>query len=495
MKQSTTPARRPRALPSMGYGFMVVFMFGVSGAKMLSSDTNQLYWMFHTRIFVEYLVYHVIAGVALGAVYYGLSRVMNDRVWRITRFLCIGWIVANAFMILAYKVSNRLFGPESLTEFFPHTDILVLFSGLPFAFLPRLSEFTGTLLRAAGKLLAPLPVVLLIFLANSPQYALVTQPPPPAVDAPAKPAPVLLIVMDCLDIDRTTNDPDMMRRFPNLSSLAQQGTVFTDTRTPGLRTHLSMPAILFQDRRVGLSGPNEYALSDGTQTPLEDLPTWFDMVARDGDFRVLLGFHIDYYKLVGERVDWLRSPNDHYVALSESFAENLRSHAFTFAYPTRVPLLSDSAYVTEFYNDRWAHLAQSGHDSCMLALRNYGPALVGVFHTVLPHLPYLFDADGYRPQPDLPEDELYAQNLEYGDKQLGEMFAELRRQGLWDSATIIVTGDHGYPWAQEGRNPPLVIKLPGQAVGRVCAEETWTCDIAKWLHKQPEFTALRPPLN
>ena len=449
-------ATRPRPLPTLGYAFMVMFMFGISGAKMLASGQNQLFWLFHVRIYIEYLVYLGVGALLLTGVYLGLSRVTSDRYWQLFRYLCIGWICANIVMIAAFKVSNQLFGPRSLLDALPYPDVAVLLLGLPFALLPRFSELAAKVLRAVAKVIAPLPVILLFYFASVPQYQIVIEEPPAAPAAPAEPAPVLLIVMDSLDRARTTDDIEVLRRFKNLNALAESGTVFSDSRTPGTRTHLSMPAILYQNREVQLVAPNEHALvSNGEALPIDDLPTWFDLVGRADDVRVLIGFHIDFKKIVGDRVDWLQSPSDRYATMSEGFLPNLRSHAYIFGLPTRVPLLSDSDFVQQFYDDRWASITDSTHSSCMTALRKYAPSMVAVFHMVLPHRPWIFDANGRRPVPDLPEDELYRQNLDYADKQLGQMFEELRTKGLWDASTIIVTGDHGYPWAVEGRPPPL----------------------------------------
>lgn len=495
MTEAAAPNRRhPRPLPTFGYAFMVVFLFGVSGAKVLTNEENQMFWLFHTGIFVEYLAYHAAAALLLGTLYLGASRVANDRAWLVVNRFVVGWIIANIAMIVAFKGVNRIVGSYSLLEILPMPDLVVMAAAVPFVFLPRLALHAGRLLRLGAKLFAPLPLVLLVGLARAPQYRVEYQDPPPAPPSPARPAPVLMLVMDALDRARTTDDPAMMRRFANLEALASHATVFTDSRTPGLRTHLSMPAILYQDRDVKMTGPNQYALvRDGQNLPLRQIPSWYELVGREGDFKVMLGFHIDYHAIVGDRVDWLRSPGDRYVPLAESFLGNMRSHAYILTTASWVPLLSTSDYTRQFYDDRWALLVQDVQASCMTALRMYGPSLVGVFHMVLPHPPFVFNADGRRPTPDLPDDELYAQNLEFADRLLGELFDELRRQELWDAATIIVTGDHGFPWAVQGRQPPLIIKLPGQIQGRIVAEESWTCDIAAWLHRQPEFTALRPP--
>ena len=67
---------------------------------------------------------------------------------------------------------------------------------------------------------------------------------------------------------------------------------------------------------------------------------------------------------------------------------------------------------------------------------------------------------------------LYDANLRWADHNLGEVRSVLEAAGLWDSALVIVTSDHGEAFWQHGRwghndhlfdeqlKVPLVVKLP-----------------------------------
>jgi arylsulfatase A-like enzyme len=72
----------------------------------------------------------------------------------------------------------------------------------------------------------------------------------------------------------------------------------------------------------------------------------------------------------------------------------------------------------------------------------------------------------------------YAGEIRWTDEHLGRFFALLKRHGLWDDALVIVTADHGEEFFEHGEkghknnlhaetvHVPLIVKYPGQRVGR-----------------------------
>jgi hypothetical protein len=113
------------------------------------------------------------------------------------------------------------------------------------------------------------------------------------------------------------------------------------------------------------------------------------------------------------------------------------------------------------------------------------PHKVFVMHNMLPHVPMTFDADGrYARTRPWSIDTLQGE-LRFVVAELGALFARLRELGVFDSALIVVTGDHGHLICSDdaGRpgpedfadgaaaggnfrppcmyNPALLIKLPG----------------------------------
>jgi arylsulfatase A-like enzyme/uncharacterized membrane protein YbhN (UPF0104 family) len=105
-----------------------------------------------------------------------------------------------------------------------------------------------------------------------------------------------------------------------------------------------------------------------------------------------------------------------------------------------------------------------------------------------PHDPYFrhpYDGAGYsraaHPNPRLEEADtlraLYDGEVTYWDRQFGALIRELRRRGLYDEATILVTSDHGEEFGEHNGfwhgttlydeivRLPLLVKLPGGRLG------------------------------
>jgi len=89
---------------------------------------------------------------------------------------------------------------------------------------------------------------------------------------------------------------------------------------------------------------------------------------------------------------------------------------------------------------------------------------------------------------------LYDGEIAYGDAQLGELVAELRRRHLYDNTLMVVLSDHGEEFLEHGTfghghslynellRVPLVVKLPGPSRGgQVRAQPVQLIDFVPWL--------------
>jgi len=99
-------------------------------------------------------------------------------------------------------------------------------------------------------------------------------------------------------------------------------------------------------------------------------------------------------------------------------------------------------------------------------------------HLYDPHAPY--DAPGARSQVTAASKrEAYEAEVQYVDRELARLVAELKRRDLWDELVVVVTSDHG-EGLDDGREPthgyfvddttmrvPLLIREPGRAPARV----------------------------
>lgn len=107
-------------------------------------------------------------------------------------------------------------------------------------------------------------------------------------------------------------------------------------------------------------------------------------------------------------------------------------------------------------------------------------------HFYEPHYPYV---------PPFPyssrfRDHPYDGEIAYVDKQLGDLFAALKKDGLWDRIVVLVAGDHGEALYEHGERMhsqlayqstlrvPLLIKARGGKAGTVVREPVTLADVA-----------------
>ncbi len=139
---------------------------------------------------------------------------------------------------------------------------------------------------------------------------------------------------------------------------------------------------------------------------------------------------------------------------------------------------------------RWGRVERRGmdvsqHAEDWLSAHPAGPHFVWV-HFFDPH-------DPYEPPPPYSEtykDRLYDGEIAYADSALGNFIAYLQKRGWYDSALIMVVGDHGEGLGEHGENThgvflydstthvPLIVKLPGeQSAGKEITAQVRTTDI------------------
>lgn len=222
-----------------------------------------------------------------------------------------------------------------------------------------------------------------------------------------------------------------------------------------------------------------------------------------------------------QRGTW-RSFDDQRFA--RSLLRNRMREALTIFPDTTLPLLVDSivSFIGAF--DAYLHAANNPYDSMRVhaAIPNLlaaapGPAFVWA-HTMPPHAPYLPPASTRHrllPAGDLEQwHEFMAENVPYraraqpvvdkhrlryresimaADDALGRLLGELQRLGRLERALVIVTADHGESFERNfigHAGPllhdavihiPLIVKLPGQTLGRVVSQPVSQADLAPTL--------------
>lgn len=287
---------------------------------------------------------------------------------------------------------------------------------------------------------------------------------------PSDEAPVFIFVFDELSYAVLADGPQIdAEAYPNLATIADDGAWFTNATTNYFHTTFVVPKLFagasaltgdYQVRLYGQYGYVESLMYDGCgveytcrgQAHLASQNTG----ALFGDLLVRTA-----YQAAPDFLD---------------FALNPPIAAATDALGTAPPS-ADRLGIHTFTEEQWDEFMGD-----VGAERSAGRAYF--VHLLLPHEPFVFGEDGSVVSSG--EDvtfydgdaepaavyERYSEQTRYLDSLMGEFLARLKDEGLYDEATIIITGDHGLrreslkselpiEMTTETAQVPLIIKAPG----------------------------------
>lgn len=352
-------------------------------------------------------------------------------------------------------------------------------------------------------------------LAISPPQWVVAAPSPDAAKTEVPRPDVILITLDALsaiDADICSDAPSLM---PQLQALARQSTCYT-------RLYASS----------NFTTPTTSSLETGT-LPWTHLATQISAKVAPPFQRHTLAqaLHDSGYRTYTSTDNQLASVRQrgtqsaymqHAISPSDLLRDRFRA-ALTLWPQSSVPMLVDSALSFLGAFDMLWHAQTSPFDSDRMLARVHAflnepaqgsPAYVWV-HSMPPHSPYLpppstkyrllprgelerwsdFMGDNvpYAPelQPRVDKHRLrYRESIMATDEAVGRLLAELQRAGRLDKALLIISADHGEsfekgflghagPKLHEAVvRVPLIVKLPGQTLGRVETMPVSQADIA-----------------
>lgn len=290
----------------------------------------------------------------------------------------------------------------------------------------------------------------------------------PSTDRPSRADPVFIIVFDELGRDVLMRGSEIDReRFPNISALASDSVWFTDATTPYGETCEAFPALL-TGRPSGPGACRAFVLRDSEASVLRELRSLYTVSVYGGYLKDCLSIDLDLCH--GPSVLPGRYPQElllqHYLPLSVRVG----------------PLGELFGRLSPFTREVWSEF---------MADIEPGAARGRVYfvHLLLPHSPFAYDADGrlrqsaweyfYQgPDSDPRVYENYRRQVQYVDGLIGQFIMRLKERGLYETSTVIITGDHGpralHPvapalegTAAEAPNIPLIIHAPGLGPARV----------------------------
>ncbi len=289
---------------------------------------------------------------------------------------------------------------------------------------------------------------------------------------------VYLFIFDEWSYQRSFNGRRLLPQFSHLQQFADQAMVFHSAQAPSTNTATAVPSILYQTglhfrsgKQIGFQGKEFY--------PLNHAKSIFHHAKGMGLFTAMIGSAMPFGEILRDTVDLCRSINE-YKRFGDDLLGVAQYHLLTTALLLPAPLLHyERTLIADYFFNKFRVLSIGAtHDLAATIMKNQGLPTFAVFHYMIPHLPYIFTAEGGHKDflkvyadNDLPG---YYDNLAYTDKMIGEIIATLRAANKYDESLIIFTSDHGWRfdpgydpnewrlWALKMRHVPLFIKLPFQ---------------------------------
>lgn len=332
----------------------------------------------------------------------------------------------------------------------------------------------GRWLRRLLILVSPVSLVVLASLAASAARTGVSvrvdREPTAAATVERVCAPVLALLFDELSFYYVYDLDDNIRtELPALSRFGSHATHYLSVAAPGRETLDALPSFLAARRVREIEVRTEGLRERGEESEL--LP--FDASRPDGLFGTarrlgfrteMAGYYLAYCEMLALVVDVCRSRSFYNVSSAGGFSlvDPIRTTLILWPRQSPFGLLKHPPFAR--------HQRAMVEELIAFARRpiQRRPPTFRFVHFSIPHLPFVFDVEGYDPPFDplvtAPDDE-YVQQVQYVDRLVGELLDALRGAGVYDETTVVVLADHGYRFGGRERDPlqiPFMVKLSGQ---------------------------------
>lgn len=366
-----------------------------------------------------------------------------------------------------------------------------------------------------------LPVVLVLFLFTSDTSRLIWETPGEEISAShvAKPAPIVLLVLDELPLASLMDHDGHINRalFPNFARLADQGTWYRNAFSDSIATTQSLPAIL--TGRLGERGQSPTAVDypENLFTLLADahemhVIEWVtDMCPEDlcpdfaGRAPARFASLLQDVLVVYGHLTLPEAARERLPSIDNSWTGFLGQ--IDVVTGTRVPVSGLPVPEPDLRSEwiDWVQRLSNG-------ISRGAPPTLHFAHLQAPHVPWQVNPSGThyeRPEdytevegvegnghwtsrsaPALLGFQRHLYQLGFLDTMMGRLFEALDSTGTWDEAMVIVVADHGASfepgehrrWPFEDNRDdlyrvPMLIKYPGQTSGEVVDEPAFGIDI------------------
>lgn len=456
----------------LGFALTALFFYPLA----LAFDADSYYLLWRSRDLAEVAVALAVLTLLLSAVLFALwprsGRAATLALMAIA-MLPLASFAAGALRQLPFDDGAMVAAWENgvLRRALPAALVGLLTFGL--VFRPRAFE---RWFRRLLILVSPISLVVMVsFIASAPQtdpiVSVERAPGAAAGTVEAACAPVLALLFDELSFSYLYDEAGSVHPdFPELRRVVSNATEYLSVTAPGRETLNSLPSFLaarhLRDIEVHEEGLRELA-ADGRLVPFNaTTPDGLFATARGLGFTTeMAGFYLPYCDLLGGLVDACHSRSFYNLSSADEDFSLVDPVLTTLVlWPRQFPfgLLKNPPFAVlqrELVEDAAAFARRP-----MQATR----PVFRLVHFSVPHLPFVFDADGYNPPFDplrTAPDERYVRQLQYVDRLVGELVAHMREAGTYDGTTVVILSDHGYRFGGRERDPlhiPFIVKGAGQ---------------------------------
>jgi Sulfatase len=294
--------------------------------------------------------------------------------------------------------------------------------------------------------------------------------PTPATAAAADCPSIVALLFDELSFAYLYDGSAVRTDFPALRRLSETATNYLDVRSPADETLVALPAFLAGHPivRIDTAGVNLIEVGeDGNGMPLEvaGAGSLFATARRLGYRTEMAGYYLPYCSMLGDLIDVCRSLSFYNASSTVAAFSPLNPIQTTLVmWPRQFPfgLLKNPPFarVQRALVEALSAFAQRPLDSARPVFR--------LVHFSVPHLPFVFDAEGFNP-PFNPlrtsPDAAYVRQLRYVDRLAGQTISGMEQAGTFDRTTLVVLADHGFRFGGRDRDPlhiPFIVKRAGQ---------------------------------
>jgi hypothetical protein len=281
---------------------------------------------------------------------------------------------------------------------------------------------------------------------------------------------VVALLFDELSFAYLYDGGEVRAEFPAIRRFAASATNYLAAASPAHETLVSMPGYLaartFDDVKVEPEGLVEFDGSDHHALFTARAADGLFATARRLGYRTeMAGYYLPYCDLLGDLVDRCRSLSFYNVSRADQAFSPLHAIETTLVlWPRQFPfgLLKNVAFgrLQRTLVDRTVQFATTPLTAV---------ATFRFVHFSVPHLPFVFDEDGFNPPLDplrTDPDDRYHRQIRYVDRLVATIVSAMQRDGSYDRATIVLMSDHGFRFGGRERDPmhiPFIVKAPGES--------------------------------